>query len=109
MVSIRVSCSLLILLILQLHAHVSNSKEILPQATKGGELQSVTSTINPNEKNVGNGMRNRKMLKGEKKDVEAETTEELVRGEERNEENELKTASLTADYSDPLHHPPRHN
>ncbi|CAH8303930.1 unnamed protein product [Eruca vesicaria subsp. sativa] len=116
MVSMRAFCHLLIFFILQLHAQVShgNLNRQAPLATKNGGLGASTSTQIAN-KAFENVIENRKTLKHENVKIEANEknslvieSKETVR-ERKGKKRLTKTLSLTADYSDPGHHPPRHN
>ncbi|KAF8082328.1 hypothetical protein N665_0832s0002 [Sinapis alba] len=105
MVSIRAFCYLLIFLILQLHAKVSHAN-FNRQAAKNGGLGASTSSQIAN-KATESVIENRKTLKHEKNSLVIESKETVRK--RKNKKRLTKTVSLTADYSDPGHHPPRHN
>nr|AAV25872.1 hypothetical Protein [Brassica oleracea] len=120
MVSMRAFCYLLIFFILQLHAKVSHANFnregmcVVPQAAKNGGLGASTSTQITSEA-IENVMGNRKALKhgnmkGEANEMNSLAIESKETVRKRKSKKRLtKTVSLTADYSDPGHHPPRHN
>ncbi|CAL9244411.1 unnamed protein product [Arabidopsis halleri] len=116
MVSIRVICYLLIFSVLQLHAKVSNANfnSQAPQMENSEGLGARTSTQIAN-KPAEDLIENRKTVKHVNVKVEANKkngleieSKEMVK-KRKNKKRLTKTASLTADYSNPGHHPPRHN
>ncbi|KAJ4874254.1 Root meristem growth factor 1 [Raphanus sativus] len=116
MVSMRALCYLLVFFILQLHAEVSHANfgRQVPQAAKNGGLGASTSTQTAS-KAIENVIGNRKALKygnmkGEANEINSLAIESKETVRKRKSKKRLtKTVSLTADYSDPGHHPPRHN
>ncbi|KAJ0238132.1 Protein GOLVEN 11 [Hirschfeldia incana] len=116
MVSMRAFCYLLIFFILQLHAEVShaNFSRQVPQAAKNGGFKASTSNQIAS-KAIENVIGNRKALKhgnmrGEANEMNSLRIENKEAVRKRKSKKRLtKTVSLTADYSDPGHHPPRHN
>ncbi|XP_024006816.1 root meristem growth factor 1 [Eutrema salsugineum] len=114
--NMRVFCYLLIFFILQLYAKVSNANlnRQAPLTANNGGLGASTSTPIDN-KAIDNVSENRKTLKhgtvnvegNEKNGLEIESKETVRK--EKNMTRLTKTVSLTADYSAPGHHPPRHN
>ncbi|KAG2301221.1 hypothetical protein Bca52824_029872 [Brassica carinata] len=114
MVSMRAFCYLLIFFILQLHGKVAhaNFNRQVPLPAKNGRLGASTSTQIAN-KATESVIENRKTLKHENVNVNEKNSlviesKETVR-KRKSKKKLTKTVSLTADYSDPGHHPPRHN
>ncbi|VVB17532.1 unnamed protein product [Arabis nemorensis] len=101
---------------LQLHAIVSNanpnSQDPQEANSEGLGANIITHIAN---KAIQDVIGNRKTLKhvyvnveaNEKNGFEIESKETV--GGRKNKKRLAKTVSLTADYSDPGHHPPRHN
>ncbi|CAH2044113.1 unnamed protein product [Thlaspi arvense] len=116
MVTMRAFCYLLIFFILQLYAEVSNANfnKRAPLVANNGGLGASTSTPIAN-KAIEDVIENRKTLKhgcvnvetNEKNGLEIESKEAVRK--RKNMKRVTKTVSLTADYRDPGHHPPRHN
>ncbi|XP_019087677.1 PREDICTED: root meristem growth factor 1 [Camelina sativa] len=115
MVSIRVFCYLLIFFVLQLHAKVSNAYINRQGIYLHTPLQTESTSIQIANKFAEDVVVNRKTLKhvnvkveaNEKKGLEIESKDTVRK--RKNKKRLTKTASLTADYSNPGHHPPRHN
>ncbi|EOA14796.1 hypothetical protein CARUB_v10028102mg [Capsella rubella] len=117
MVSIRVFCYLLIFFVLQVQAKVSNANfNRRAQKSENSEsLRASTSSTQIANKLAEDVIENRKTLKHVNVKVEANEkngfvieSKETVR-KRKSKKRLTKTASLTADYSNPGHHPPRHN
>ncbi|AED97381.1 unnamed protein product [Arabidopsis thaliana] len=116
MVSIRVICYLLVFSVLQVHAKVSNANfnSQAPQM-KNSEGLGASNGTQIAKKHAEDVIENRKTLKhvnvkveaNEKNGLEIESKEMVKK--RKNKKRLTKTESLTADYSNPGHHPPRHN
>uniref|UniRef100_A0A1J3JYJ8 Root meristem growth factor 1 n=1 Tax=Noccaea caerulescens TaxID=107243 RepID=A0A1J3JYJ8_NOCCA len=106
---------ILIVLVLQLYAKVSsaNFDSHASQAANSEGLRARSTSIQKVNQDV---IENRRTLKDVNANVEANEKnglkiegKETVRERKNKKKRLTKTVSLTADYSDPGHHPPRHN
>ncbi|CAN8277372.1 unnamed protein product [Cochlearia groenlandica] len=118
MVTIRPFCYLLIFFMFQFHAKFSNanfSSQGLQAANSECRGEGTnTQFVNKAVKDV---LKNRKTLMHINVKVEANDekngfkieSKEMLKKKRKNKKRLTKTVSLTADYNDPGHHPPRHN